>query len=80
MLQLLQTKQSYLVLQDRDTGCLVAERGFSNKSAIATVKQTGRNPYEAVSFAPLKGKNPGKVIAQLNTLLNDSRDAGETKL
>ena len=58
---------------------LVAERGLSNKAAIATVKQTGRNPYEAVSFAFLKGQNPGKVIAQLNALLNDCRDARETK-
>ena len=58
---------------------LVAERGFSNKTAIATVKQTGRNPYEAVSFALLKGRNPEKVIAQLNALLNDCRDLGETK-
>lgn len=58
---------------------LVAERGFSNKTAIATVKQTGRNPYEAVSFALLKGQNPGKVIAQLNALLNDCRDARETQ-
>ncbi len=58
---------------------LVAERGFSNKTAITTVKQTGRNPYEAVSFALLKGRNPRKVIAQLNTLLNDCRDARKTK-
>ncbi|HCF26811.1 MAG TPA: protein phosphatase [Cyanobacteria bacterium UBA11049] len=50
---------------------LVAGRGFSSKSAIAAVKQTGRNPYEAVIAAPFKGRNPWKVAAELNTLLNE---------
>jgi protein-tyrosine phosphatase len=50
---------------------LVAERGFSSKSAIAAVKQTGRNPYEAVIAAPFKGQNPWKVAAELNTLLDE---------
>jgi protein-tyrosine phosphatase len=50
---------------------LVAGRGFSSKSAIAAVKQTGRNPYEAVIAAPLKGRNPWKVAAELNTLLDE---------
>ncbi len=54
---------------------LVAQRGFSNKTAIATVKQTGRDPYEAVSFALLKGRNPGKVMTELNALLDNCRDA-----
>jgi protein-tyrosine phosphatase len=50
---------------------LVAGRGFSSTSAIFTVKQTGRNPYEAVIAAPFKGRNPWKVAAELNTLLNE---------
>ncbi|PIG92163.1 dual specificity protein phosphatase family protein [Gloeocapsopsis sp. IPPAS B-1203] len=50
---------------------LVAGRGFSNKAAIATVKQTGKNPYEAVVAAPFKGRNPWKVAAELNMLLDE---------
>lgn len=50
---------------------LVAGRGFSSTSAISTVKQTGRNPYEAVIAAPFKGRNPWKVAAELNTLLDE---------
>ncbi|WP_250126711.1 dual specificity protein phosphatase family protein [Chroococcidiopsis sp. CCMEE 29] len=50
---------------------LVAGRGFSNKAAIAAVKQTGRNPYEAVIAAPFKGRNPWKVAAELDLLLNE---------
>jgi protein-tyrosine phosphatase len=50
---------------------LVAGRGFSSKSAIAAVKQTGRNPYEAVIAAPFISRNPWKVAAELNTLLNE---------
>jgi hypothetical protein len=50
---------------------LVAGRGLSSKSAIAAVKQTGRNPYEAVIAAPFKGRNPWKVAAELNTLLDE---------
>ncbi len=50
---------------------LVAGRGFSSKLAIAAVKQTGRNPYEAVIAAPFKGRNPWKVAAELNTLLDE---------
>jgi protein-tyrosine phosphatase len=50
---------------------LVSGRGLSGKSAISAVKQTGRNPYEAVIAAPFKGRNPWKVAAELNTLLND---------
>lgn len=45
---------------------LVAGRGLSNKAAIAAVKQTGKNPYEAVIAAPFKGRNPWKVAAKLN--------------
>lgn len=50
---------------------LVAGRGFSSKSAISAVKQTGRNPYEAVIAAPFKGRNPWKVAAELNTRLDE---------
>ncbi len=53
---------------------LVAERGFSSKSAIAAVKKTGRNPYEAVIIAPFKGLNPWQVAAELQTLLNECHD------
>jgi protein-tyrosine phosphatase len=50
---------------------LVAGRGLSSKEAIAAVKQTGRNPYEAVIAAPFKGHNPWKVAADLNSLLDE---------
>jgi protein-tyrosine phosphatase len=48
---------------------LVAGRGFSHKAAIAAVKQTGKNPYEAVIAAPFQGRNPWKVATELNLLL-----------
>lgn len=50
---------------------LVAGRGFSHKAAIAAVQQTGKNPYEAVIAAPFKGRNPWKVAAELNLLLDE---------
>ena len=56
---------------------LVAKGGFSNQEAIAAVRKTGRNPYEAAIFAPLKGRNPWKVVAELNRLLDDCRRVGE---
>lgn len=49
---------------------LVAGRDFSPQAAIAAVKQTGRNPYEAVMAAPFKGRHPRKVLAELDNLLN----------
>uniref|UniRef100_B8HQY4 Dual specificity protein phosphatase n=1 Tax=Cyanothece sp. (strain PCC 7425 / ATCC 29141) TaxID=395961 RepID=B8HQY4_CYAP4 len=49
---------------------LVAGRGLTNRDAIAAVKQTGKNPYEAVLAAPLQGRNPWKVAAELNLLLD----------
>lgn len=52
---------------------LVAGRGFSNKAAIAAVKQTGKNPYEAVIAAPFKRCNPWKVAAELNLLLDECK-------
>ncbi|MBD2355869.1 dual specificity protein phosphatase family protein [Tolypothrix sp. FACHB-123] len=50
---------------------LVRGRGFSNQAAISAVRKTGRNPYEAAIAAFLKGRNPWKVIAELNALLDD---------
>jgi protein-tyrosine phosphatase len=52
---------------------LVAKRGFTNKLAIDTVKQTGRNPYEAVIAAPFVGRNPWQVAAELHLLLDECR-------
>jgi protein-tyrosine phosphatase len=49
---------------------LIAGRGFARKAAIAAVKQTGRNPYEAVIAAPLYGRNPWKMAADLHLLLD----------
>ena len=50
---------------------LVAGRGFSGKAAIAAVKQTGKNPHEAIIAAPFKGRNPWRVAAELNQLLDE---------
>jgi protein-tyrosine phosphatase len=50
---------------------LVAGRGLSPKLAIDTVKKTGRNPYEAIVFAPFIGRNPCQVTAELKSLLNE---------
>lgn len=52
---------------------LVSVRGLSNKDAIAAVKRTGRNPHEAAIAAIFKGKNPLKVVKELDILLNDCR-------
>lgn len=52
---------------------LVAGRSFSHKAAIAAVQKTGRNPYESVMAAPFQGRNPWKVAAELNTLLDECR-------
>ncbi|MBD2213759.1 dual specificity protein phosphatase family protein [Calothrix sp. FACHB-156] len=59
---------------------LVRERGFSNQAAISAVIKTGRNPYEAAIMAFLKGRNPWKVIAELNTLLDSCRFTGKTTI
>jgi protein-tyrosine phosphatase len=50
---------------------LVAGRRFSNTAAIAAVKQAGKNPYEAIIAAPFKGRNPWKVAAELDLLLDE---------
>jgi protein-tyrosine phosphatase len=52
---------------------LVTKRGFTNKLAIDTVKQTGRNAYEAVIAAPFIGRNPWQVAAELHLLLDECR-------
>ncbi|MEH2119580.1 protein-tyrosine phosphatase family protein [Nostoc sp.] len=52
---------------------LVSVRGLSNQAAIAAVKRTGRNPYEAAIAAVLKGRNLWKVVKELDVLLNDCR-------
>lgn len=54
---------------------LVAKRRFSRRAAIDAVRQTGRNPYEAAIAAPLKGKNPWKVAAELDLLLDECNKA-----
>lgn len=52
---------------------LVSGRGLSNKAAIAAVKQTGRNPYEAAIAAAMRGGNPFRAIKDLNRLLDKCR-------
>ncbi|MBE9184162.1 dual specificity protein phosphatase family protein [Microcoleus sp. LEGE 07076] len=52
---------------------LVSGRGFSNQEAIAAVKKTGRNPYEAAIAAFLKGRNPWQVAGELDALLDCCR-------
>lgn len=52
------------------TAWLVFGRGLSQQAAIQAVQQTGRNPYEAVIAAPLRGKNPLRVLTDLNNLLD----------
>ncbi|BAZ54325.1 dual specificity protein phosphatase (plasmid) [Nostoc sp. NIES-4103] len=52
---------------------LASVRGLSNKDAIAAVKRTGRNPYEAALAAVFRGKNPFKVVRELEALLNNCR-------
>lgn len=49
---------------------LVFGRGLSRQAAIQAVRQTGKNPYEAVIAAPLRGKNPLRVLSDLNNLLD----------
>jgi protein-tyrosine phosphatase len=49
---------------------LVFRRGLSNQEAIAAVKKTGRNPYEAAIAGVLMGKNPWQGVSELNSLLN----------
>jgi protein-tyrosine phosphatase len=50
---------------------LVAGRGLSKQAAIKAVQRTGKNPYEAIIAAPFKGRNPWKVAAELDRLLEE---------
>jgi hypothetical protein len=52
---------------------------MTTKDAIAAVRRTGKNPYEAVIAAIFKGRNPWKVLAQLNALLDDCHRAKNHK-
>jgi protein-tyrosine phosphatase len=52
---------------------LVAAHQLSNQAAITTVYQMGRNPYEAAFAAPFFGRNPWRVAAALQTLLDQCR-------
>jgi protein-tyrosine phosphatase len=54
---------------------LVHSRNFSNQAAIATVKKTGRNPHEAAIMAIFHKKNPFKVVAEFESLLNQCRSS-----
>ncbi|BAY22057.1 dual specificity protein phosphatase [Calothrix sp. NIES-2100] len=54
---------------------LASVRGLSNKTAIAAIKKTGRNPYEAAIASVFRGKNPYKVVQELDSLLNNCRSA-----
>ncbi len=47
---------------------LIVGRGYAVNDAIATVKQQGRNPYEAAIAAPFFGRNPWAVSAELDAL------------
>ncbi|NHC33105.1 protein-tyrosine phosphatase family protein [Scytonema millei] len=52
---------------------LVRGRGFSNREAIAAVRQMGRNPYEVAIAVVFQGKNPFKMVAELESLLDRCR-------
>jgi protein-tyrosine phosphatase len=50
---------------------LVRFRGLSKQKAIASVRKTGKNPYEAAIAAIFIGRNPLQVFNDLDRLLND---------
>jgi protein-tyrosine phosphatase len=52
---------------------LVSVRALSNQAAVAAVKKTGKNPYEAALAAAFRGRNPLKVVKELDLLLNNCR-------
>lgn len=52
---------------------LVSGRGLSNLDAIAAVRKTGKNPYEAAMTAVIRGRNPFKAVRELDALLNKCR-------
>ncbi|WP_242024491.1 hypothetical protein [Trichocoleus sp. FACHB-591] len=43
---------------------LVFGRGLSRQAGVQAVRQTGKNPYEAVIAAPIRGKSPFRVLAR----------------
>ncbi len=53
---------------------LVRGRGLPGKVAIATVRKTGRNPYEAAIAALFKGQNPRRVMQDIHLLLEKCRE------
>lgn len=53
---------------------LSAKYGLSNHRLIATVRQTGRNPNEAVIAAIFKGRNPWQVRKEFHQLLDECRN------
>ncbi|MFQ4146141.1 dual specificity protein phosphatase family protein [Chlorogloeopsis sp. ULAP02] len=55
---------------------LVSGRGLSNKAAIAAVRRTGRNPYEAAIASVFRGRNPFQAVGELHALLNECRNRG----
>jgi protein-tyrosine phosphatase len=61
---------------------LVAGRGFSHQAAIAAVKQTRKNPYEAIVAALFEGRNPWQVAKELKLLLDecDRHQIGNSQL
>lgn len=48
---------------------LMVQRGMSFEAAIAAVRRSGRNPYEAAIAAPLRWQNPWKVMAEFRALM-----------
>jgi Protein-tyrosine phosphatase len=52
---------------------LVASRNISNRAAIVAVNRMGKNPREAIFAAPLFGRNPWRVVTELQTLLDAGR-------
>ncbi len=61
------------------TAWLVAGRGFTHQEAIAAVKKTGRNPYEAIIAAPVQRRNPWRVAKEL-AMLWDECDRFRSKI
>lgn len=53
------------------TAWLVKMRGVSIRTAIRTVKQTGRNPYEFALVSISKGKNPLTEMKRFDRLLEN---------
>jgi protein-tyrosine phosphatase len=52
---------------------LVYKHHYSNRDAILTMINTGRNPYEAAIFGLLSGQNVWHSLDKLNLLLDNCR-------